>query len=166
MAFDENGNRPFAEADAATHPALLNVLVVGATAHARKSTAHLQIRRLMAKANPEFFEAHVQNGFNSGEALLDTVQEAPHHSLLAVEQEFGRVLVVAQREGSILSLIIRQAWDGDPLRVRSRQKSVNVPTRGCPVRRGICSGGPPPDPCQLVGIGRSAKNIRDRGPPP
>ena len=47
MSGNEIGPWPHAMADGAEHPARLNVIVVGDTARARKSTAFQQIRRLM-----------------------------------------------------------------------------------------------------------------------
>ena len=65
-------------------------------------------------------------GFGSGEALVDACapvsgQEGSHDPrLLVVESEFARILAVSKREGSTLSTLLRQAWDGSRLQVRSR----------------------------------------------
>ena len=79
---------------------------------------------LCALIDPDFFDARVLSGFGSGEAIIDDVAESPDKRLWLCEHEYSRVLVAAGREGSILSHIIRQAWDGDRLQVRTRKKSV------------------------------------------
>ena len=54
-------------------------------------------------------------------ALRAAGQEEPHDPrLLVVESEFARILAVSKREGSTLSTLLRQAWDGGRLQVRSR----------------------------------------------
>jgi hypothetical protein len=40
--------------------------------------------------------------------------------LLVVEEEFGSVLKMCQREGNVLSNIVRQAWDGANLQTMTR----------------------------------------------
>ena len=42
--------------------------------------------------------------------------------LLVVESEFAQALQAAGRDGSILSPILRDAWDGKTLRVLARSK--------------------------------------------
>ena len=46
--------------------------------------------------------------------------------LLAIEEEFARVMRKAQREGSILSEIMRAGWDGRPLENRSAGEPFRV----------------------------------------
>ncbi len=124
MAGNSVGPWPHCVADAAEHHACLNVLIVGDTARARKSTAFHQIQRLFREVDQDFMSTRVLSGFGSGEALVDDVAESPDKRLWLVEHEFSRVLVAAKREGSILSHVIRQAWDGDTLQVRTRKKKV------------------------------------------
>ncbi|MGA7420896.1 MAG: DUF3987 domain-containing protein [Acidimicrobiales bacterium] len=107
-------------ADGAEHPARLDVLLVGATAKGRKGTTWQQIRRPMAVADPNFVDERILGGFGSGEALVDAAADGDDHRLFVVESEWGRLLAVGRREGSTLSPLIRQAWDGDRLAVRSR----------------------------------------------
>jgi hypothetical protein len=56
----------------------------------------------------------------------------PDKRLLIVEPEFANVLHQAAREGNILSTVLRDAWDGKPLRVlaRSNQDSCAAPHIG------------------------------------
>jgi Protein of unknown function (DUF3987) len=55
---------------------------------------------------------------------VDASSEGEDHRLLVVEPEWARILSVGRREGSTLSPLLRQAWDGDRLAVRSRGKGV------------------------------------------
>jgi DNA-binding HxlR family transcriptional regulator len=64
-------------------------------------------------------------GIASGEVLVDILNESKKNALgtmLVREHEMTSVLVVASREGSILSGNLRKAWDGDKVESRSRAK--------------------------------------------
>jgi len=114
------GRGPHAVADGAEHPARLDVLLVGPTAKGRKGTTWQQVRRPMKVADPHFIEERILGGFGSGEALVDAAAEGDDHRVFVLESEWGRLLAVGRREGATLSPLIRQAWDGDRLAVRSR----------------------------------------------
>jgi hypothetical protein len=120
------GAGPHALADGASHPARIWALIVGNTSKSRKGSSWAQGRRVPTGADPKFMHERVLAGFGSGEALVDacsprTGQDEPHDArLLVVESEFARVLAVSRREGSTLSTLMRQAWDGGRLQVRSR----------------------------------------------
>jgi hypothetical protein len=113
------GAGPHTVADGAKHSARLFPLHVGDTSKARKGTALANIRNLMFQVDPNFCSERILGGFGSGEALVDAVT-GDDHRLLVTEPEFARILDVARREGSTLSAIVRQAWDGDRLQVRTR----------------------------------------------
>ena len=55
--------------------------------------------------------------------MVDTGE--PDKRLLVVESEFGGVLQQTGREGNILSSVLRQAWDGKPLRILARSNKDN-----------------------------------------
>lgn len=129
------GAGPHAVADGAQHPARIWSLDVGDTAKSRKGTSFAQARRVPALVDAEFMNARVLAGFGSGEALVDACaprpaeEEVPHDPrLLVVEPEFARVLAVSKREGSTLSALLRQGWDGSRLEVRSRGGSAVAPS--------------------------------------
>lgn len=125
MAGHPLGPWPHMVADGAQHPARLNVLVVGNTARARKSTAFQQVRGIFRYVDPEFLETQIVGGFGSGEALINDLAQAPDKRRLIAEDEFSRPLTVAQREGQILSAVMRQAWDGGTLRsITKRERLV------------------------------------------
>jgi hypothetical protein len=128
------GPGPHAVADGAKHPARIWPLIVGDTAKSRKGSSWAQVRRVLTVADADFSHQRTLSGFGSGEALVDAVappgtdiESRPHDlRLLAVEPEFAAVLARAQREGSTLSPLLRQGWDGDRLQARARARTSDV----------------------------------------
>ena len=120
------GRGPHAYADGREHPARLSVIVVGETAKARKGVSYTRARQVLAVADPGFVAERILGGFGSGESLVDTVRNGEDRRLLVYEGEFARILNVCRREGSTLSSIVRQAWDGDRLEARVRGKGTSV----------------------------------------
>lgn len=114
------------------HGARLNICNVGKTARARKGTGGSLIREVMSRAAPDWSE-RIVGGFGSGESLVDAVRDATEddpgpgdNRLMVREPEWGRVLSVVEREGSTLSMVAREAWDGTRLAVRSRKGTVTA----------------------------------------
>jgi hypothetical protein len=84
----------------------------------------------------------VQNGFGSGEGVVWEVRDptveydendendrtldpgADDKRLLVRQSEFASILKVAAREGSTLSELLREAWDGDTLANRTKGRKV------------------------------------------
>jgi hypothetical protein len=118
------GRGPHAVADGAEHPGRLFTVLVGATAKARKGTSWQQTRRIFVHADRPFTEDRILGGFGSGESLVDNLAESPDRRLLVIEPEWARLLAVGRRDGSTLSPLMRQAWDGDRLAIRSRGAGV------------------------------------------
>jgi len=114
------GPGPHAQADGAEHPGRLHSVLVGSTSKARKGTSLAQVRRIFTVADRRFVTERILGGFGSGESVVDGVADGEDHRLLVVEPEWARILSVGRREGSTLSPLLRQAWDGDRLAVRSR----------------------------------------------
>lgn len=128
------GPGPRALVGAAEHPARLSVLPVGETARARKGTAQAEVSKVMAQADPGWFETQVMGGLASGEGLIYAVRDGDPEEdgspsdkrIFVVESEFARVLAVAAREGNTLSAILRQAWDGGRLRTMTRRDPLRA----------------------------------------
>ncbi len=118
------GRGPHARVGGAEHPARLFAVLVGESAKARKGTSWAEIRRVMAVADPDFVAERILGGFGSGEAVVDAVAAAEDHRLLVIEPEWSRLLAVGRRDGATISPLLRQAWDGDRLAVRSRAKTA------------------------------------------
>ncbi len=126
------GGGPGARVGGAHHPGRLFVAVVGDTSRSRKGTAFTEVRRVLERVDPAWAD-RIVGGFGSGEAVIDAVRDPdddeerpPDRRLLVREPELARVLNVAKRDGSTLSPIIREAWDGGPLAVRSRRGTVTA----------------------------------------
>ena len=115
------------------HPARLFVAIVGETSTGKKGTSWAAVRPFFRAAAPEWFSAAQRSGFGSGESLVSAfdapkVQNADDYEpvemrALVFEPEFARILTVNGREGSTLSPILRQAWDGARLESRRAQGS-------------------------------------------
>ncbi len=107
--------------------------VVGATSKARKGTGTDRARNLLKQVNPEWAEKRIRSGLTSGEGLVMSVRDEraaderhaadpgePDKRLLVIESEFAQVLQMSSRDGNTLSNVMRDAWDGSPLRVMAR----------------------------------------------
>jgi len=139
------GRGPHFAVGGARHYTGLNANLVGETAKARKGTSWNPIAELFKRIDPDWVEEHILSGLSSGEGLIWCVRDAvPQRQpvredgrvieyqevitdqgvsdkrLLVIEEEFGRVLQVMNREGNVLSAVIRQAWDSGNLRVMSK----------------------------------------------
>lgn len=130
------GRSPHFTAEADRHGANLFLVLVAETAKGRKGTSWGHVRRLVTSADSSWAE-RIASGLSSGEGLIHTIRDpveklkpqkqngrvVGHETeiedpgiadkrLLAIEGEFASVLKVATREGSTLSAVIRNSWDG------------------------------------------------------
>ena len=105
----------------------LFVVLVGDSSTGRKGTAGSIAREVMHRAYPDWTSLIVA-GLGSGEGLvgyLKANQKVGESRALVMESEFGRLLTVMAREGSTLSPMVRDAWDGVPMgRILAREQSV------------------------------------------
>lgn len=129
------GPKPHIMAGGSGHPARLNVLLVGNTAKARKGTSLATVLPLFDRADPVWAGDRIRSGFGSGESLVEAVADADPEDpdartrdrrLVVVEGEFARILATAARDGSVLSPIIRDAWDGRPLEAARRGHRIKA----------------------------------------
>ncbi|MFJ9445166.1 DUF3987 domain-containing protein [Kitasatospora sp. NPDC101235] len=110
------------------HPALIWALTVGATAAGRKGAGTNTARRLLKAAVPDFIGCNTRSGLSSGEGLIEMVRDGDGDKdpgvldkrLWVVESEYGVTMARGRREGSSLSGILRQAWNGEDLGVMNR----------------------------------------------
>jgi hypothetical protein len=112
----------------------LSVLLVGATGFGgRKGTALDGSRSVFRLAYPDLDTLWLV-GVASGEAIAGHLGRNDGQGgrpleprVLIVEPEFGRVLTIMNREGSTLSSVLRNAWDGVPLgHARARDESLVI----------------------------------------
>jgi hypothetical protein len=116
------GAGPHVTIGADSHPAKVWPVLVGPTSAGRKGSSLRWAERLVERADPEWKSRRASN-VGSGEALVWEVRDGvPSEKgdgdpgvldkrLWVTESEFSGVLRVAARDGSILSGMLRQAWD-------------------------------------------------------
>ena len=130
------GRYAFYPVEGDRHHTNLNIVLVGQSSKGRKGTSLGQVRRAFNLADKQFADDCIQSGLSSGEGLIWAVRDASGDGpdddhgvfdkrLLVAESEFAGLLRVMQREGNIVSRIIRDAWDrGD----------LGVMTKKCPTK--------------------------------
>jgi len=107
-------------------------VLVGDSAVSRKGTALGQVRELLGEVQADF-PSRMKKGLSSGEGVVYLLRDpngmtgdagAPDRRLLITEPEFSRVL--QGRELSLLSPILRQAWDGEDLETLTRNRPLRA----------------------------------------
>jgi hypothetical protein len=120
------------DVESTRHQARENVVIVGATSSARKGTATEHVKRVFRMADEEWLHDGTLSGLASGEGLIaqfvDGGADAParRKNVVILEPEFARTLVVAAREGSIVSHIIREAFDSGNLANLTRKAPLKA----------------------------------------
>lgn len=143
------GRTAFYQVEATRHHVNLFSVLVGNSAKARKGTATGRVLDILKRVDGKFVATRKRGGLSSGEGLIQAVRDAreeeirqrdqadgsakksrlqctvvdngePDKRLLVIESEFASVLQACGREGNTLSAILRDAWDGSPLRVLAR----------------------------------------------
>lgn len=116
------GRTAFYQHESEHHYANEFLLLVGDTADGRKGTSWGHVRRTLAALDPAWAE-RIVGGLSSGEGLIHEVRDrgkddpgVDDKRLFVVETEYGNVLKVLARQGNTLSGILRNAWEGNPLR--------------------------------------------------
>ena len=124
------------------HHLKLFVALVGETSKARKGTSWDQIKELLCEVDPAWAEDRVVSGLSSGEGVIHAVRDPfygknrrgeevmldegePDKRLMVLEGELAGPLKMMGRDGNTLSVVLRQAWDGDRLRTLTK----NSPTK-------------------------------------
>lgn len=131
------GSGPHAVADGSQHPARLFATLIGKTAKGRKGSAAAQTNRVMAHVDRRWATTRQVNGIASGEALIAAVSSPVNpadgdpatiidHRALIRESEFARFLTIANRDGSTLSAVVREAWDTGQLAITARLNPVRA----------------------------------------
>jgi hypothetical protein len=113
------------------HFTLLNLVLVGETAKSRKGTSAGRIRQLFKGADGKWESTRVKTGLSSGEGLISEVRDPVRNGakvdpgvedkrLVVLEAEFAGALTMMRRPGSVLSRVIRDAWDCRDLAVLTK----------------------------------------------
>jgi hypothetical protein len=143
------GRGAFFQVEGDKHHANEFAVLVGRTSKGRKGTSWGRVNRLLTEAEDQWAANRIQTGLSSGEGLIWAVRDPikklekikdkggiryeevdadpgePDKRLLILETEFASVLKQTERQGNTLSPILRQAWDGMPLRTMTK----NSPAR-------------------------------------
>jgi hypothetical protein len=130
------------------------LILVGRTSKARKGTSYARVRALFLKATTEeqWANDRVQTGVSSGEGLIHTVRDRVvkqekqpvvvgqtqtykevevdagvlDKRLLVYEPEGANVLKQTERQGNIVSIILRQAFDGVTLQTMTKNNPARA----------------------------------------
>lgn len=119
----------------AEHPARIFAAIVGTSGLARKGTSEAEVRRLFKAVDPDWTKHRIAHGIASGEGLMRLVAQEKDgtptdYRLLVVEPELANVLKAMGREGSILSGVIRKAWDSGDFEHRVSKSKDAIVVRG------------------------------------
>lgn len=144
------GDQAFFRVEADKHPCRLFCILVGDTSKGRKGTSWGYIKALFENLEPEWVKK-IQTGLSSGEGLIWAVRDkitkrqpvrennrvvdyeeiivdegVKDKRLLVVEGEFTSTLKVIERDGNILSPIIRCAWDSEDLQILTKNSPAKA----------------------------------------
>lgn len=147
------GRGPHALVGRVIHRLNLFAVFVGETARGRKGTSEADITAILAAAESDWVLKQIESGLSSGEGVIwrvhdeivvrekyktkdgkahyENVVKEPNvedKRLMIVEPEFAGTLAVMKRDGSILSRVLRDAWDGR--RLATLTKNANTHATG------------------------------------
>jgi len=113
------GRTAYFKADGARHYPNLFACLVGSTRHGAKGTSTAHAMSVMQRADEVWWSECIRAGLASGEGVIYHLRDGDgkrdegvmDKRLLALEIEFGAVLKKFTREGSVLSNLLRQAWE-------------------------------------------------------
>lgn len=150
------GRGPHAIVGRVIHHLNLFAVFVGATARGRKGTSEADVTAILAAAESDWALKQIESGLSSGEGVIwrvhdeivvrekykgkdgkthyENVVKEPNiddKRLMIVEPEFAGTLAVMKRDGSILSRVLRDAWDGR--RLATLTKNANTHATGAHV---------------------------------
>jgi len=114
------GRRACYRAGRIVHHANLFGAVVGPPSEGAKGVADAEALGLISRLKPRFLSEHSIGGLGSGEALIRELadgQDPPtERRRIVIDAELSAVFKVARRPDSILSDVLRKAYDYGPLR--------------------------------------------------
>lgn len=146
------GRTPHFRVGADIHHLNLFAAIVGTTAKGRKGMSRGQAQQIFTDVEPDWVHDCITGGLSSGEGLIfavrdevkkqipvrekgrvtgayDEVVEDPGVSdkrLMVIETELAAAFKVMMRDGSTLSPVVRQAWDGHDLRTLTKASATRA----------------------------------------
>lgn len=130
------GRGPHVSVERDRHAGNLFLCLVGESARGRKGVSLGLVRDLVNGIDEGWQDTALVNGLSSGEGLIFPIRDAASNTdgepdpgslekrLMITETEFGRVLRTIKRENNTLSAILRDAWDGRPLRIMTKNDPI------------------------------------------
>ncbi|AWW40782.1 DUF3987 domain-containing protein [Streptomyces cadmiisoli] len=133
------------------HPALVWALLLGRTADGRKGSATSAAKAVLRLTDEQFYRQSTVSGISSGEGLIKEVEDPTAEDLellqsvtaltgeplvvdpddigdqrrFVIETEYANLMNRSAKSGS-LSAVLRQAWDGDDLKTRTKKGSMTA----------------------------------------
>jgi hypothetical protein len=145
------GRTAYFTVEATRHYLILFAVIVGISSRGRKGTSWDHVSRLFQAIDEQWCRNCMQSGLSSGEGLIYAVRDPVikrepikekgrvidyqdvitdvgvlDKRLLAIEEEFAKLLRVIAREGNTLSPQIRQAWDKGNLRLMTKNSPLQA----------------------------------------
>jgi hypothetical protein len=128
------GREAWTEADGRRHYPVEFLMLVGQTGAGRKGTASARTLPIMDRVEEGFSAQRVISGLSSGEGLIkgispkdgELILPGDTRRYLALLPEFASLLSVMRRDGNTMSAILREAWDGNRLRVLTRKDPLDA----------------------------------------
>ena len=121
------------------HHGNLFVCLVGGTSTGRKGMALDNVLQFSRLVDPDFVASNFTSGLGSGEVLVQLVRDdemdedgelvargVDDKRLVVKGAEFSTILTVAQRDGQILSGVLREAFDAGVLRNLTKQSRATA----------------------------------------
>lgn len=118
------GDGLYVNIDGARHTTRLHTIIVGDAALGRKGTAGGQIKALMREALPKWYKNTLLSGVRSAESIVSVVddEQGQTNDLMLYYPEFGDLLVAMNNKKDIAN-VLKMAYDGDDLEVRTKNKN-------------------------------------------
>lgn len=124
------GREAWAQVGATRHYPFEFVTLIGATSRARKGTGTNLVLSVVEKVEEGFEKNRVLSGLSTGEGLIKALQDKDeatrNQGFLVKLGEFATLLEVMKRESNTMSAALRQAWDGERLRVLTRKEPLDA----------------------------------------
>ena len=125
---------------------------IGETSRGRKGSGRDAVDEILKAVDATWYQEKVESGFGSGEAIVDKIRDSrttvitdtkkgtskdvikpgvTDKRLFIREGELSKVFVLASKEGGTTSAIMRDGWDGKPLRNNVKGTANNGLSNTC-----------------------------------